>query len=266
MVVPGTGPVRVETLTSWSRIAQSLPRIGHRAEPVYAADVGEWSRMFRTGVDPGERPDPDLPRRLVESLGMGPTAMDHDVTGSSVDPGEYVLGTPECMLTEAPEPTPVRSVRIGLDTGVTGGVPAGSLVRTVSGIVSAVSAMETMGWTVSVDVLDITDALDDLGRPLGIWCLHIPVKRPDAVLNPRRLAWACGHPNMNRDTVFAWLADVTGCPDGQWRILVAHGGRSSEGVIRAVLGPDTVPVTLMSLVRMEDPARGLAMMCMGVGR
>lgn len=247
-------------LLPWDRFLEGvITRAGVYALPSYANSIEEWGVMYRTGVDPGDLPLTDVPRDLRAS-GSVPGDTDLDVTGSSVDIGEYLHRSPECMVSEEVPPMDLPLTRIVVDTGVSAMISAQTLRMCAEGIARACRSLEALGRAVAVDTVDVTYV-----RPTEVvTCLHVPVKGPDGPIDLRRMIWACGHPNFNRDTVFAYLASLHGMGKNWLTAEKGLGVGMVHPFLRSIVGGSPVIITMEALAAASaDPASMVLMACMG---
>jgi len=143
-------------------------------------------------------------KKLLDKIALDPkdthSVTQYDVTGSYVDVGEYVQGTPECMVDFVTDTRTRRFLHIVVAGAYSAGVSAELAMQRGVAIAATVDALEARGIRCSVDVVTIvgTHAAQD-----DRYTTTVQVKEASAPLNLDALAFAVAHPGFFRRLMFA---------------------------------------------------------------
>jgi hypothetical protein len=230
--------IEFASLTDCARVADRAPKDGAS----YSTDAAHSDESWTMGVT---RPKaivlarhgwPDgaaQAKRLLADLELPPIQETHsvtqyDVTGSYVDIGEYVQGTPECMVAFQEDKRAVRFLHIVVSGYYAAIQDSEEVMRRGVAIVAVIDALESRGIRCSVELLT---------RFHPTFEVSVRLKETTDPLNLDVLAFAVAHPAMFRRVLFG-VADAqpdetrnrlgfrTGCGYGQVIPL-----EQSEGVL-----------------------------------
>lgn len=139
-------------------------------------------------------------KRLLDTVAVPPITDYHstttnDVTGSYVDVGEYVQGTPECMVNFQEDKRNVRFVRIIVGGFFSAFIEDSIIMARGVCIAAIIDALESRGIRCEVEHrITINE---------GLWTAATTIKRYTDPLNLDTIAFALAHPAMYRRLNFA---------------------------------------------------------------
>lgn len=194
------------------------------------SSMEEALAMARTGWPEGttkakqllERLNADNPTENVYS------ATYLDVSGSYVDIGEYVQGTPECMVQFREDSRAARFVRIVVCASYSCNFTVEQAIMRGVAIAALVDRFESMGIRCDIDSLVY---VGNHSNPADRFSVTVPVKAATEPLNLDRVVFALAHPAYFRRLIFALME----LQPAQFRNL--YGVRSGGGYGRIVEFP-----------------------------
>lgn len=144
-------------------------------------------------------------RALLDKLDVPPIVDTHsatvnDVTGSYVDVGEYVQGTPECMVDFKPDTRPVRFVHVIVSGIFPWQLKGDNIMQRGVTIAAIVDALESRGIRCSVELLTRFGARYEPGHYVDV---SVCIKDTTQPLNLDVLTFAVAHPATFRRLLFA---------------------------------------------------------------
>lgn len=156
----------------------------------------------------GWREGAERAKRTLESLDLPPVQTLHsstfnDVTGAFVDVGEYVQGTPECMVDFATDTRTARFAHIVVSGVYSAGFDKDDATRRGIAIAAVVDALEARGIRCAVDL--ITPIAENLQKGADRLEFHHRLKEESAPLNLETLVFAIAHPAYFRRMIFAMM-------------------------------------------------------------
>lgn len=124
----------------------------------------------------------------------------YDVTGSTVDIGRYLAGTPECMIEAVPLriARAGRTVRIVVSCAASSGVPADRIMRRGAAVMALVDVLARAQHPLEVWIGE--PVTGDAGRR-GV--ILTKVQQANATLDMGRIMYATAHPSMLRRLMFS---------------------------------------------------------------
>lgn len=174
-------------------------RSGERFEWTHGVTLEEAVQMAEHGWAEGAVKAKTLldkmPPPLLENVMTGTV---HDVVGSYVDVGEYVMGTPECMVNFCEDKRTARFARIVVAGCYAGGVTGQTIINRGVAIAAIVDALEANGVRCDIDMVT---RQNKHGR--DVWETCVSLKRATDPLNLDTLVFAIAHPACFRRIGFA---------------------------------------------------------------
>jgi hypothetical protein len=142
-------------------------------------------------------------KRLLSQFTLPPliethSATFHDVTGAYVDVGQYVQGTPECMVNFTPDTRPIRFVKIIVSAVYSGSFTTDKAINRGVTIAAVIDALESRGIRCDVELVTALSGHDN-----GKLFIHLPLKVSENPLNLDTLTFAIAHPAYLRRLIFA---------------------------------------------------------------
>lgn len=212
--------LKVDSVAAFAKIAASSPKDG-------------WSRtrsnLLRCNVSfadalhmaiHGWPEGAEEARKLLKEINIPPltepshSATFNHVTGSYVDIGEYVQGTPECMVEFREDLRPARFAHIVIATGYRADVHPNKAMCRGAAIAAVIDALESQGIRCEIGLCRIArGAYDPNTSTDHISTFTVAFKRAEQPLNLDLLAFAVANPAFHRCLTFA----VMECQSPEYR-------------------------------------------------
>ena len=156
----------------------------------------------RKGWPGGARKAKDILAQIIDKIpelrSDSPTGTYLDVSGSYVDIGEYVNGSPECMVNFQEDKRATRFMHIVVSASYSGYFPIESAINRGVAIAAIIDILESRNIRREVDLIMCA------GAPNGDKAfISLPIKQAHHPLNLDTLAFGIAHPAYLRRLIFA---------------------------------------------------------------
>lgn len=185
----------------------------------------EAARLAMDGWTEGAKRLSDLRDELMDKVGelLPEDTYIMDVSGFDVDVGAYLAGEPECMVTHTQQPGRNRHIHVMVNIATKASATPNSMMMRGLMAAGVVDALESMGHTVTLDVVNLLYGVGDYKMT------HITtVKRASEVLDLERVVFACAHPSMLRRLTFGVMESLNQSQRSSMRVFTGYGSPSDD--------------------------------------